>query len=85
MRFADADVGGLIIHARLNETVLNRSAMAISVNRRCRWRFGRFALTLDLRLFQHNRSLADTETARRVTVSFSRDRTFEGADATLLE
>ena len=37
----------------------NRSAAAISVNRRCRWYFGRFATTLDLRLFQQNRPIAD--------------------------
>ena len=41
------------------ETVLNRSAAAISVNRRCRCYFGRFATTLDLRLFQQNRPKAD--------------------------
>ena len=41
------------------EIVLSRSAAAISVNRRCRWYFGRFATTLDLRLFQQNRPIAD--------------------------
>ena len=39
--------------------VLNRSAAVIGVSRRCRWYFGRFATTLDLRLFQQNRPPAD--------------------------
>ena len=41
------------------ERVLNRSAAAINVSRRCRWYFGRFATTLDLRLFQQNRPQGD--------------------------
>jgi hypothetical protein len=38
------------------ERFLNRSAAVIRVTRRCRWYFGRFAATLDLGLFQQNRS-----------------------------
>ena len=34
------------------ERVLNRSAAVVSVNRRCRLCFGRFATTLDFQLFQ---------------------------------
>jgi len=41
------------------ERVLNRSAAVINVNRRCRWYFSRFATTIDLRLFQQNRPLAN--------------------------
>ena len=44
------------------ERVLNRSATVVSVTRRCRLCFGRFATTLELRLFQRNRPLADMRT-----------------------
>jgi hypothetical protein len=47
----------------LTETVLNRFATAISVNRRCRGIFGRFATALDFRLFQQNRPEADVQQA----------------------
>ena len=40
------------------ERVLNRSAAVVSVNRRCRLYFGRFATTLDFRLFQQNWPIA---------------------------
>jgi hypothetical protein len=41
------------------ERVLNRSAAVVSVNRRCRLCFGRFATTLDFQLFQQYRTKAD--------------------------
>ena len=39
------------------ERVLNRSAAVVSVNRRCRLCFGRFATTLDFQLFQQYRPI----------------------------
>jgi hypothetical protein len=65
VRFSDADAGGLIIHLRLMERVLNRPAAVISVNRRCPSYFGRYATTLDLRLFQQNRPLASLRCAEQ--------------------
>ena len=41
------------------ERVLNRSAAVVSVNRRCRLCFGRFATTLDFQLFQQYRPGAE--------------------------
>jgi hypothetical protein len=68
------------------ERVLNRSAAVVSVNRRCRLCFGRFATTLDFRLFQQNRSLRGSRlSARRLRVllvcmpAHPRETTDEGA------
>ena len=54
------------------ERVLNRSAAVVSVNRRCRLCFGRFATTLDFQLFQQYRpitvkTLVGTAQRRRVS------------------
>ena len=64
-RFSDADAGGASSSAsNSTERVLNRSAAVVSVNRRCRLCFGRFATTLDVRLFQQYRPIADIGAAK---------------------